>query len=74
MTHGFDDEGRQFDARGNLKGWWLPQDSINFTRHAQMLVNQFNGYSIYGLHVNGKATLGENIADLGGIVIGLTAF
>jgi putative endopeptidase len=74
MTHGFDDEGRQFDAKGNLKGWWQPQDSVMFTQHAQMLVNQFNGYTIYGLHVNGKATLGENIADLGGIVIGLDAF
>ncbi|HWZ15484.1 MAG TPA: M13 family metallopeptidase [Mucilaginibacter sp.] len=74
MTHGFDDMGRQFDASGNLKEWWLPQDSIKFTQRAQMLVNQFNGYSIYGLHVNGKATQGENIADLGGIVIGLDAF
>jgi putative endopeptidase len=74
MTHGFDDQGRQFDARGNLKGWWAPQDSVKFTRKAQMLINQFNGYSIYGLHVNGKATQGENIADLGGIVIGLDAF
>lgn len=74
MTHGFDDMGRQFDANGNLKEWWLPADSVKFTRRAQMLVNQFNGYSIYGLHVNGKATQGENIADLGGIVIGLDAF
>ncbi|WDF78445.1 M13 family metallopeptidase [Mucilaginibacter sp. KACC 22773] len=74
MTHGFDDEGRQFDARGNLKAWWLPQDSVKFTQRAQMLINQFNGYTIYGLHVNGKATQGENIADLGGIVIGLDAF
>jgi putative endopeptidase len=74
MTHGFDDQGRQFDAKGNLKEWWLPQDSVKFTQRAQMLINQFNGYSIYGLHVNGKATQGENIADLGGIVIGLDAF
>jgi putative endopeptidase len=74
MTHGFDDEGRQFDAKGNLKAWWLPQDSVKFARRAQMLINQFNGYTIYGLHVNGKATQGENIADLGGIVIGLDAF
>ena len=74
MTHGFDDEGRQFDAVGNLKGWWTPQDSVKFTQRAQMLIDQFNGYSIYGLHVNGKATQGENIADLGGIVIGLDAF
>ena len=74
MTHGFDDSGRQFDAEGNLKEWWLPQDSVKFSQRAQMLINQFNGYSIYGLHVNGKATQGENIADLGGIVIGLDAF
>jgi putative endopeptidase len=74
MTHGFDDEGRQFDGKGNLKGWWQPQDSVRFAKRAQMLVDQFNSYSIYGLHINGKATLGENIADLGGIVIGLDAF
>jgi putative endopeptidase len=74
MTHGFDDQGRQFDARGNLKPWWTPQDSVKFTRRAQQLVDQFNTYSIYGLHINGKATQGENIADLGGIVIGLDAF
>jgi putative endopeptidase len=74
MTHGFDDQGRQFDAQGNLKEWWTPEDSVKFTKRAQMLIDQFNGYSIYGLHVNGKATQGENIADLGGIVIGLDAF
>jgi putative endopeptidase len=74
MTHGFDDQGRQFDAAGNLKAWWKPQDSVKFSQRAKMLIDQFNGYSIYGLHVNGKATQGENIADLGGIVIGLDAF
>ncbi len=74
MTHGFDDNGRQYDGQGNLKEWWLPSDSVKFTQRAQVLINQFNGYTIYGLHVNGKATQGENIADLGGIVIGLDAF
>ena len=75
ITHGFDDEGRLFDAKGNLKTWWLPQDSVNFTRRAQMLVDQFNGYVVLdSLHVNGKACLGENIADLGGIVLGIDAF
>jgi len=75
ITHGFDDEGRQFDAKGNLKGWWTPQDSVKFTQRAQMLVNQFNSYVVLdSLHVNGKATLGENIADLGGIVLGIDAF
>jgi putative endopeptidase len=74
MTHGFDDQGRQYDEKGNLKEWWTPADSINFTKRAQMLINQFNGYEVYGLHINGKETQGENIADLGGIVIGITAF
>lgn len=75
ITHGFDDQGRQYDAKGNLKAWWTPQDSAKFTQRAQMLVEQFNGYKVLdSLHVNGKATLGENIADLGGIVLGLDAF
>ena len=75
ITHGFDDEGRQFDEKGNLKGWWTVEDSVKFTKRAQMLVDQFNGYKVLdSLHVNGKACLGENIADLGGIVLGLDAF
>lgn len=75
ITHGFDDEGRQYDAKGNLKAWWTPADSAKFTQRAQMLVNQFNSYKVLdSLHVNGKATLGENIADLGGIVLGVDAF
>jgi len=75
ITHGFDDEGRQYDAKGNLKEWWTPQDSMQFTKRAQMLVDQFNGYVVLdSLHINGKATLGENIADLGGIVLGIDAF
>ncbi|HEY8999714.1 MAG TPA: M13 family metallopeptidase [Mucilaginibacter sp.] len=75
ITHGFDDEGRQYDMHGNLKTWWTPQDSVKFSQRAQMLVDQFNSYVVLdSLHVNGKATLGENIADLGGIVLGLDAF
>ena len=75
ITHGFDDEGRQYDIHGNLKAWWTPQDSAKFTQRAQVLVDQFNSYVVLdSLHVNGKATLGENIADLGGIVLGLDAF
>lgn len=75
ITHGFDDEGRQYDAKGNLKGWWTAEDSVKFTKRAQVLVNQFNSYKILdSLHVNGQASLGENIADLGGIVLGLDAF
>jgi putative endopeptidase len=75
ITHGFDDEGRQYDAKGNLKGWWTPADSVAFTKRATMLADQFSSYVVLdSLHVNGKATLGENIADLGGIVLGLDAF
>jgi len=74
ITHGFDDQGRQYDAQGNLKAWWTAQDSAKFAQRAQMLVEQFDAYKIGDQHVNGKATLGENIADLGGIVLGLDAF
>lgn len=75
ITHGFDDEGRLFDLKGNLKTWWTPQDSVNFTKRAQVLVDQFNNTKVLdSLHVNGKATLGENIADLGGLVLGVDAF
>ncbi|GAA3969459.1 M13 family metallopeptidase [Mucilaginibacter dorajii] len=75
ITHGFDDEGRLFDAKGNLKTWWTPTDSVKFTKRANMLADQFSSYVVLdSLHVNGKATLGENIADLGGIVLGIDAF
>src|SRR2546421_7180859 len=75
ITHGFDDQGRQFDAEGNLKNWWTKQDEEAFNKKAQLYIDQFSSYvAIDTLHVNGKATLGENIADLGGIVIGLDAF
>ena len=75
LTHGFDDEGRQYDAQGNLKGWWTAQDSINFTHRANMLANQFSKYVVIDtFKINGKATLGENIADLGGVLLGFDAF
>lgn len=75
ITHGFDDEGRQFDAEGNLKSWWSPQDSAQFTKRADVMVRQFNGYVVVDtLRINGKATLGENIADLGGVLLGWDAF
>jgi putative endopeptidase len=75
ITHGFDDEGRQFDAEGNLKSWWTSTDETAFTKRADVMVKQFNEYEpIKGYHINGKATLGENIADLGGILLGIEAF
>ena len=74
LTHGFDDEGRQFDARGNLNPWWSAQDSVQFMQRAGKLADQFSAYVVGDKHVRGKATLGENIADLGGVVLGYEAF
>ncbi|MCB9033616.1 MAG: M13 family metallopeptidase [Chitinophagales bacterium] len=75
ITHGFDDEGRQFDADGNLTEWWTENDANLFNQKAKVAVEQFNNYTVLdNIHLNGEATLGENIADLGGIVIGLDAF
>lgn len=75
ITHGFDDQGRQFDAAGNLKNWWTKTDEEQFKKRADILVNQFNQFiPIDTMHINGRATLGENLADLGGILIGLDAF
>ena len=75
ITHGFDDQGRQYDATGNLVTWWLPEDSVKFEKKANMLVAQFNEYiAVDTMHVRGQATLGENIADLGGVVLALKAF
>src|SRR5258708_6413627 len=68
LTHGFDDEGRQFDAEGNLKDWWGPAVNAEFERRAACVKNQFDAYVVLGdVHVNGQLTLGENIADLGGV-------
>ncbi len=74
ITHGYDDEGRQFDAEGNLQDWWTPHDAQEFDARAQKVVDQYNAYSpLPGLHVNGKLTLGENLADLGGVTIAYDA-
>ena len=75
ITHGFDDEGRQFDEKGNLRDWWTAADAAEFDQRAQGIVKQFDSYVVVdGLHVNGAATEGENIADLGGILLGWDAY
>jgi putative endopeptidase len=75
LTHGFDDEGRQYDAQGNLKNWWTAEDSAKFTQRANVLAKQFSSYvAVDTFKINGKATLGENIADLGGVLLGYDAF
>ena len=68
MTHGFDDEGRKFDAKGNLRDWWTPEDEKNFNERAACVEKQFDGYIVQDdIHENGKLVLGESIADLGGL-------
>ena len=74
ITHGFDDQGRHYDAEGNLAEWWTEADAKEFKARAQKVVDQFNGYEVLpGVHVNGELTLGENIADLGGITLAYEA-
>lgn len=75
ITHGFDDEGRQYDEKGNLTNWWTKEDERKFNQRAALMVKQYGEYiPVDTLHINGKATLGENIADLGGGVLALDAF
>ncbi len=75
ITHGFDDEGRQFDAAGNLTDWWTSGDAAKFQQRASLMQQQFDAYEpMPGIHINGKASLGENIADYGGVLLGLDAF
>lgn len=75
MTHGFDDQGCQYAADGNLKNWWSADDKKRFDAKTKMVVDQFNAFTILdGKHVNGELTLGENIADLGGVTIAYDAF
>jgi endothelin-converting enzyme/putative endopeptidase len=68
LTHGFDDEGRQFDKEGNLRDWWTKEDEQKFTERAECMVKQYDAIeAVPGVHLNGKLTLGENLADLGGL-------
>ncbi len=76
MTHGFDDQGRQFDAQGNLRDWWTPDDAQRFKDRASRVATQFDAYTVVdsATHVNGRLTLGEDIADLGGLKVAYAAF
>lgn len=75
MTHGFDDSGRHFDKDGNLKDWWTPEDAKRFDERANVLKEFFNNIEIApGVHANGEFTLGENLADYGGVTISFTAY
>ncbi len=75
LTHGFDDEGRQFDARGNLRDWWTKQDAAAFEKHAECVVDQYARYVVVDdIHINSKLTEGEDVADLGGSVLAYLAW
>jgi len=69
MTHGFDDQGSQYDANGNMVKWWTVKDSVNYFKHLGVLIKQFDNYVIDSVHVQGRLTIGENTADLGGITM-----
>lgn len=75
MTHGFDDQGRQYDKNGNFADWWQPQDAEKFNKLADALAAQFDAVEVApGVHANGRFTLGENIADQGGLRVAMTAY
>jgi len=75
IGHGFDDQGRKFDAHGALTDWWTPQTAKLYTAHADKLVAQYNGYEpIPGVHIKGQLTLGENLGDLGGLEVAYAAY
>jgi putative endopeptidase len=75
MTHGFDDQGRQFDKDGNVNDWWTEEDADNFTNRTSLLVTEYNNFEVLpGLNINGNLTLGENIADFGGITLAYHAW
>jgi putative endopeptidase len=75
LTHGFDDQGRQFDAHGNLKDWWTKEDAAEFVRRASCISDQYSTYiAVDDVHVNGQLTLGEDVADLGGLILAYRAW
>lgn len=74
ITHGFDDQGSQYDEKGNLNNWWTKEDYAKFKEKTKLIVDQFSKYKIGNKNINGDATQGENIADLGGVVMGFEAF
>ncbi len=75
MTHGFDDQGRQYDQEGNLRDWWTKDDAVKFTAKAKVVAEQYNNFTVLdNLKVNGNLTLGENIADIGGLELAYEAF
>jgi putative endopeptidase len=73
LTHGFDDQGRKYDYEGNMRDWWSEGDGAEYERRAEVMINQAETFQVYGVNLKGKLTCGENIADLGGVKLGLRA-
>jgi predicted metalloendopeptidase len=74
LTHGFDDQGRQFDGQGNLSDWWTPEDAKEFEKRAECFIQEYSKFTpVDGVHLNGKLTLGENAADNGGLRLAFMA-
>ena len=74
LTHGFDDQGRQFDAQGNLRNWWTPEDAAEFEKRAECFIKEYSAFTpVDDVHLNGKLTLGENTADNGGVHLAFMA-
>ena len=75
LTHGFDDQGRKYDAKGNLRDWWTKEDAEKFTQRTQCIEDQYSKYVVVDdVHINGKLTLGEDVADLGGEILAYIAW
>jgi putative endopeptidase len=74
LTHGFDDQGAQYDAVGNVADWWQPETGKQFKARTQCVIDQYSGYAISGVQLNGANTVGENIADIGGVKLALAAY
>jgi putative endopeptidase len=74
ITHGYDDQGRHFDSTGHLRDWWTAQDAERFEAEAKKLADQFDAYEVAGVHIKGRQTLGENLADVGGLLLGMDAY
>jgi len=75
ITHGFDDQGRKYDGNGNMQEWWTKEDAKRFDERAQVVVDEYNQFiPIDTLHINGELTLGENIADIGGLTVSYNAY
>lgn len=74
ITHGYDDQGCKYDHEGNMKNWWTTEDSLEYSKRVDVMVKQAEEYEVYGVKLKGKLTCGENIADLGSLLIVIVGY